>query len=141
MCIDVAQYRARIGIHNLRCITSPNLNGIILLYRMLDLGLLLWFILLLLRCGDIESNPGPTNCILLNTRSVKSVNRERNKLVELQTLVNILDIKMVCLTETWLSPDIADSEILPTDKFNIHRRDRCSTGGGDTSRYRLIYYF
>jgi hypothetical protein len=97
---------------------------------MLSLGLVTWLIILILLGGDIEPNPGPVVGFLLNTRSVKSVNYERNKLVELQALVTIKNAKIVCLTETWLNADINDSEILPTDQFNIYRRDRDGTGGG-----------
>jgi hypothetical protein len=97
---------------------------------MLSLGLITWFIGLILLSGDIETNPGPVSGFLLNTRSVKSVNYQRNKLLELQALVTLKEAKIVCLTETWLSPDINDSEILPTDQFNIYRRDRDSHGGG-----------
>ena len=83
--------------------------------------------------GDVERNPGPNNAIygiLLNTRSVKSVDRNRNKLIELQSLVAVRNVKLVFLTETWLCADILDTEILPSDQFHVYRKDRNSHGGG-----------
>ena len=52
-----------------------------------------------------------------------------NKTNELQTLA--IDIDLLAITETWLKPENLDSEILPGNDFNIHRRDRTDrTGGG-----------
>jgi hypothetical protein len=101
------------------------MNHIALLLLMLNFGLIPWLVALLVLSGDVETNPGPTgtiNCFLLNTRSVKSVNRNRNKLVELHSLTALKNAKVICLTETWLSNDILDSEILPSQHFNIYRK-------------------
>ena len=73
-------------------------------------------------------------CIYLNARSVKCVNSKHNKLVELQNLVASSDAHVVAITETWLTKDVLDSEILPSN-FHIYRKDRevtCSNkrGGG-----------
>ena len=66
---------------------------------------------------------------MLNTRSVKSVNANHNKLADLRSIVSLSKSSIICLTETWLSPDVSDLEILSND-FNVYRNDRSSTGGG-----------
>lgn len=109
------------------------MNHVRLIGSMLSIGLLHWFVLLLIMSGDIETNPGPNNrinCFLLNTRSVKSVDKNRNKLVELQSLASLKESKIICLTETWLNNEIIDSEILPSENFIVYRKDRIGTGGG-----------
>ena len=58
---------------------------------------------------------------LWNTRSVK------NKLSFIQSLVYSKSFHLLCITETWLSSDIADNEILPQG-YTIYRRDRSSHG-------------
>ena len=103
-------------------------------------------------CGDIETNPGPSlsgcnnsdagmasqqrtsstsivnslKCGLINTCSLQ------NKLTEFQLLLsaNIPDIFAV--TETWLSSNITDAEILSGLPYNCYRNDRCDgrRGGG-----------
>ena len=79
----------------------------------------------LLKSGDIESNPGPTHhsdedtnnhnlkCVLFNARNVA------NKILELQTELALNHIDIVCVSETWLCPDITDGEILDTSLSNI----------------------
>ena len=87
VCIET--YRICIGLFN----SISSLNYLFsktryILY-MLEQGLITWIYMLLILSGDIESNPGPNiiNGFLLNTRSIKSVNRRRNKLAEFQSLV------------------------------------------------------
>ena len=136
MGIDLALYRVRIGKMNCsgyRLYCSPYNNHLYLISIMLKYGLCMWLIFLLIVSGDIETNPGPPDLIkglLLNTRSVKSVTLTHNKLADLQSLVFLKEAKLVCLTETWLTPDIDSSEILPVDQFAIYRQDRGSVGGG-----------
>lgn len=86
--------------------------------------------LLLPSCGDIETNPGPSlssnnkddgkakrqrssanivnslKCGLMNTRSL------RNKLTKFQLLLSANNSVIFAVTETWLSSDISDAEIL-----------------------------
>ena len=86
--------------------------------------------MLILLAGDIATNPGPPQasngyniqCLYLNARSLI------NKTNELQTLA--IDIDLLAITETWLKPENLDSEILPGNDFNIHRRDRTGRIGG-----------
>ena len=52
-------------------------------------------------------------------------------LLNLQALVYSRQLAVVIVTETWLTPDILDKEILPSG-FNLYRRDIPGTkrGGG-----------
>ena len=34
------------------------------------------------------------------------------------------------MTETWLTHEVVDSEILPSQNFNVYRKYRNATGGG-----------
>lgn len=97
-------------------------NLLLVLSAMLSYGLLFWFIALILLSGDVERNL--IHGILLNTRSVKSVHQNRNKLIELQSLVALRQTKLICLSETWLSSDILGTEILLSDQFHVYRKDR-----------------
>ena len=132
MGVDISTYRARIGSFTPRG-HAVLLNGISMLFSLLSIGWLLWILLHLLISGDVETNPGPEKLIrgfLLNTQSVSSVNRDRNKLAELRALVAFYEAKIICLTETWLSPDVGDNELFPDDDFVIYRRDRSDSHGG-----------
>ena len=52
-----------------------------------------------------------------------------NKRTELSTLAEDTKCDIIIGTETWLTPDIKNSE-LNLDDFDIHRRDRPTRGGG-----------
>ena len=132
MGVDTGTYRQRIGLFNSQA-GSCSLNATALLFKLSTRGLLLWLLLYLLLCGDVETNPGPIphiNGFLLNTKSVKSVSNRHNKLVELRSLVAFYQAKIICLTETWLTPDISDTELFPDDDFIIYRHDRSDGYGG-----------
>ena len=126
-------YRATIGCFNLRCTSKCTpLNGnIILAWYISNLGLLYWLFLLIVIDNDVELNPGPNsiNGFLLNARSIKSVNSNRNKLAIFQSLVSLKNASIVCLTETWLTDDIQNEEILPVGSHKIFRKDRGGYGG------------
>lgn len=90
---------------------------------------------LLLLCGDIATQPGPTpwinsnrsycstiKCLYMNPRSVV------NKRCELQALSIGQDL--IFCVESWLKPDVLDCELLPSTDFTIHRRDRVDRVGG-----------
>ena len=74
---------------------------------------------------------------LLNARSLKTVNSNCNKLVQLQNIASVDDDDIFAITETWLNSNVLDTEILTdelTDEYIIYRRDRehsdASRGGG-----------
>ena len=60
---------------------------------------------------------------LWNSRSIK------NKIPYFQSIVYAKCYDLFCLTETWLSPEIYDKEILP-EHYTIYRHDRNLHGGG-----------
>ena len=71
-----------------------------------------------------EHHTGPSMSLcLLNIRSLKTVNRHKNKLLSFQEFVYNGDFSIVFLCETWLTPDIHNNEILPCG-YDIHRKDR-----------------
>ena len=124
-------YHIQIGLYNLRRGTHCPISKIYLMLFKLSTGLMAWICLLPMLSGDIKPNPGPgvIKAILLNARGIKSVNSQRNKLAELQSLVTLKSAAIVCLTETWLSDDISNDEILPSDHYKIYRKDRGGYGG------------
>lgn len=133
MCVAIELYRARIGLYKCsghREIMTNLFNHVVLISYMLTFGLISWFLFLIYMSGDVELNPGPDSSIkglLLNARSVKSINRARNKLVELQSLVILNNIKLVCLTETWLNSTVSDNEVLsPIALMSTERTDTVS---------------
>ena len=63
------------------------------------------------------------NIFYLNSRSIV------NKLDELRALCLANKFDIVCVVESWLSPDISDAEIF-IPSFKIFRRDRNRHGGG-----------
>ena len=70
----------------------------------------------------------------LNARSLTSGGSSTSTshmLLNFQALVYSRQLDVVIVTETWLTPDILDKEILPSG-FNLYRRDRPGTkrGGG-----------
>ena len=64
-------------------------------------------LLLLLLCGDVEINPGPSQLILghLNTRSIASVTNEIDKPTLIQDLISDSNIEIFSVNETWLHPN------------------------------------
>ena len=100
---------------------------------------------LLLLCGDISTHPGPfhgrplaskrsfLNCLVSNARSIKSWHKTMDRFVcnlsRFQELVYAEDSDIIFVSETWLTSDVFNIEILPEDYF-IVRNDRDTHGGG-----------
>ncbi|KAI8516278.1 hypothetical protein Bbelb_048590 [Branchiostoma belcheri] len=61
--------------------------------------------------------------IYLNARSVKAVNKHRNKLVQLESLIHLNSPDILAITETWLTSDIHDQEVIPPN-YVTYRKDR-----------------
>jgi hypothetical protein len=78
--------------------------------------------------GNVKTNDklSDLNVMYLNTRSVKSVNKKRNKLVQFANLVVESKCDVYALTETWLTNDIHDSEMFPNG-YCVYRKDREET--------------
>ena len=109
MTVDIETYRARIGTYRGRGKPGIILNGYLIISFLCRVGILYWLFTLLLLSGDIERNPGPSNYInafLLNTRSLKSVSKNHNKLKDFQSLVELKQAKIISEAESWLTEDI-----------------------------------
>ena len=108
---------------------------------------------LLLKCGDIHPNPGPTNganssrndncdscklqpeqsqtylsCMYMNARSLKKIihvqdNQYISNLSKFQELLYSESVDIMFVTETWLNSNVSNIEILPNG-YNIYRADR-----------------
>ena len=63
------------------------------------------------------------NVTLLNARNMKTVNSKVNKLAEIQTLTELNECDILCVSETWLDCKITATELL-SDNFIIFRKDR-----------------
>ena len=98
----------------------------------------------LLQGGDVATNPGPENsssqfvrksnvkCVLINARSLKSTSQTRERInqpLAFQKLVYENEYDVICVTESWLTEAIKDSEILDRG-YNIFRCDRSGRLGG-----------
>ena len=125
----VTQYRQAIGLHNnVKLSAHVSILGFRCITIMLLLLLFALFRLLLL-CGDVAENPGPT----LNVKSLSACHinirgLNESKIRALKSAVcNVYDI--ISLSETFLS----DNSIVDLDLPGYHsiiRRDRQSFGGG-----------
>ena len=62
---------------------------------------------------------------------LKFVNSDHNKIAEFHNLACAGDLKLIAVTETWLTTEVQDYEVCP-EGVNIHRRDRPppKRGGG-----------
>ncbi len=90
----------------------------------------------------MATNPGPCssrnsiiNRLAINTRSLKSIHRdsESNRTVcnleRFQNLVYNENSDVICVTETWLTDEVSNKEILHSG-FTIYRKDRTNRCGG-----------
>lgn len=66
----------------------------------------------------------------------QNVGGMKTKLDEFYCNTTVMDMDIICITETWLNDGVLDSEIADLDSFSIFRRDRsrestgCIQGGG-----------
>lgn len=156
--IGVDQYRACIGrFHNtivskqLRINSSHFLNSTlshsryvyvfcsvitVLSFSVSLHKLAMMIFLLLVTSGTIHPNPGPSGDLSvchLNARSLYSfdtvLKSNRTKLDEIEfVLCNELQYDVICISETWLKPDISFEDI-KIDNYNTYRRDRADGFG------------
>ena len=83
-------------------------------------------LLLLLLCGDVASNPGPTNFGFVNCRSM------RNTGPLLQDLIKGGDLDILGLVETHIRPNDTDGLLssLTLADYNFIQKPRCTGQGG-----------
>jgi exonuclease III len=88
--------------------------------------------------GDIHPNPGPNSntepntlaCYFLNARSIKKITHNDHKLKEFHELLALTNPDILGVSETWLTNNITDKMIDPSEKYKIHRKDRSDQKGG-----------
>ena len=120
MSDDLSTYRLRKGLHYHRHLKVEGLKFLS------TFELLIVLSLILIRCGDIELNPGPKldSDSSSSTASAFSDLELKNKFsvvhYNVQSILNKVDIiqselqqyDVISLTETWLDNTISDDEIL-----------------------------
>ena len=127
---NVVQYCPAVGIlSNRRICTYVSIIGSIIGFRCVPLLLLSIHLLLILLCGDVEENPGPT----LNVKSLTACHINVRGLNECKiralktTVCNVYDI--ITVSETFLSENSTVDLNLP-GYHSVTRRDRLTFGGG-----------
>ena len=125
----VSQYRQAIGLFNKVKITVHVTAIGFRCVTMLSLFLLFVLFMLLLLCGDIAENPGPTfNIKSLSACHINIRGLNESKIRALKTLVcNVYDV--ITLSETFLS-DTSSVDLDLPGYHSIIRRDRQTFGGG-----------
>ncbi len=77
------------------------------------------------------------NCVVLNARSLTSVHKKNDQIfLNMNCMQNFLiaeNIDIAFVTETWLTKNILDNEILACNDFNIFRKDRQTSRGEECS--------
>ena len=85
-------------------------------------------LLLLLKAGDIEINPGPEHehCLSILHCNIRSI---RHKLEYIKD--SFVDFDILCFTETHLDAAVSDEFLHLSDSFDVlYRKDRTNHGGG-----------
>ena len=88
-------------------------------------------IMLVLLSGDIHLNPGPSsNQKTTSTISIIHINANRikNKLSQIE--LKTKDIDIITISETWLTQDIPDDNMMIKGFHKTIRKDRDGEGGG-----------
>ena len=140
MNITISEYRARIGRFNNRSSKMTTVNVIDLSYVILTLTIIIiasFVLLSLFLCGDLELNPGPLS-IDTTLSSNDSISNESDSIftkqfksclslihLNIQSICpkldiingNLRDFDILCFTESWLDPNVNDSELI-LDNFN-----------------------
>ncbi len=72
-------------------------------------------------------SPPLPSILLANVRSLE------NKMDDLRARISfqrdIRDCNILCLTETWLTPTVLDTAVMPSDNFSVLRMDRTAEAG------------
>ena len=69
--------------------------------------------------------------LVILTANLRSI---RNKVDELQYVAECNNVDAICISESWLSPQISDS-VVAIPGYNLFRNDRMSTPGGGVCIY------
>ncbi len=72
-------------------------------------------------------NPPLPSILLANVQSLE------NKMDDLRARISfqwdIRDCNILCLSETWLTPSVPDTAVMPSDNFSVLRMDRTAEAG------------
>jgi len=110
---------------------SSNMHSITDIAQNLQLCFIIIQLILLIKAGDVELNPGPVQHVSEYTLSLFHCNIRsiRNKLEYIRD--NLTDFNVLCFTETHLDHNILDSELHLSSVFDApYRKDRTNHGGG-----------
>jgi hypothetical protein len=140
MPISTDSYRSAIGIWHLVSLTRK-IKKTKLVPTPIKIKLLLGLILnsygvfigvlLILRCGDVHPNPGPPfenkslKICHINVQSLYlRIGNHTRKIDEIESLlINDQHMDIICLSETWLDPQIDTTQVDIKD-FEFIRKDR-----------------
>ena len=78
--------------------------------------------------GDLKQT-GFYDTVELGVPEERSLRALTNKVDEIQEIAEFNSISAICITETWLSPNVPDS-CVAIPGYNLFRKDRITTGGG-----------
>ena len=132
MNIEVSEYRMHIGLHYCKHLKFKGLS------HFTNFELITFLSLLLLKCGDIENNPGPASvCSTPSDSADTSLKdtglRDKFSLVHynVQSLANKRDslfselsnFSVISVSETWLDQRTSDNDIA-LEGFKTYRRYR-----------------
>ena len=137
--IEISQYRAVVGrwhiftsCRPLKCKLKHNyklgesLSDKLTKIKPTFLLLLSIICALILQCGDVQTNPGPTRSLVINHLNAHSLcpsdrSKKIDEIYSTLCLQELIDI--ICISETWLHSGIPDDTVsLP--EYQIFRRDR-----------------
>ncbi len=79
------------------------------------------------RLRERAHSPPLPSILLANVQSLE------NKMDDLRARISfqqeIRDCNILCLTETWLTPTVPDTAVMPSDNFSVLRMDRTAEAG------------
>ena len=108
---------------------GPCIFRILIILNYIYIAIIIY--LLLIKCGDIESNPGPTNVNNLklchiNARSLTA----NNRMDEIENFVtNENNFEIIAISESKLDHTVDNSRV-DIANYNLFRKDRNRNGGG-----------
>ena len=122
---------------------------LLLIFSLALSNMSLWLFCILLRCGDIQPNPGPASVTSTNSslRSVDSIQDLSNHLsimhLNVQSLFPKIDLikceahayDILVYSESWLKPEIKDDDIFFQNFMPPYRTDRLERIGGGVVMY------
>ena len=128
MGICVAQHRLVIGLFNKAKFRQAKTIVSINLLRIYTVIAMFVMLMLLLKSGDVEINPGPPcKSLSMCHSNIRSLSMSKLRAIRCN-LANIYDV--ITLSETHLHAGVADDVFLLNGYHNILQKDRGALGGG-----------